>query len=112
MLVTTPVASPNDTSAISIGGKITNFMTGAVSRPNWSVTLMAPDAVTSVGGITNAVTEWDTGGVLKGVGTWDANFYGVETDTNHPMAATGEFDAAIPSNGEVGRISGAFAATK
>ena len=51
---------PND-DGVSIGGKITNFMTGAVSRPNWSVTLMAPDAVTSVGPIDDAVTEWDTG---------------------------------------------------
>ena len=102
--------TPNELG-VSIGGKITNFMTGAVSRPDWSVTLMAPDAETSVGPINNAVTEWDTGGALKGKGMWSADFYGSETDTMHPTAAIGEFNAAI-GGGEVGRISGAFAATK
>ena len=101
-----------DTDGVSIGGKITNFMTGDVSRPNWNVTLKPLAEVPgSVGRIDGAATEWSTGGALKGIGTWDADFYGEEADTMHPMAATGEFDAAI-ANGEVGRISGAFAATK
>ena len=104
-------AQPN-TDGVSIGGTVTNFMTGETSRPNWKVTLTAPDATTAVGPITGAVTEWATGGALKGTGMWSANFYGSETDTMHPMAATGEFNAAIPTTGEVGRISGAFAATK
>ena len=36
---------PNDVG-VSIGGSIDNFMTGDVSRPNWKVTLTAPDAGT------------------------------------------------------------------
>ena len=110
---TTPDEGGNNKLGVSIGGKITNFMTGDVSRPNWNVTLKPLATVPqSVGPIKNAVTEWSTGGALKGEGTWDANFYGEEADTMHPTAATGEFNAAIPASGEVGRISGAFAATK
>ena len=101
----------NDKSGVSIGGSITKFMTGDVSRPKWKVTLMAPAAQTTVGPIVGADTEWATGGALKGAGTWDAKFYGEEADTMHPTAATGEFNAAI-ADGKVGRISGAFAATK
>ena len=35
-----------------------------------------------------------------------------EDDTMHPMAATGEFNAAIGGLDDIARISGAFAATK
>ena len=37
---------------------------------------------------------------MGGKGTWSANFYGAEEDTMHPMAAIGEFNAAI--GGEIG----------
>ena len=102
---------PN-TAGVSIGGSITDFMTGDMSRPNWKVTLTAPEATASVGEITGAVATWKTGGAVDGTGNWNANFHGIEEDTMHPMAATGEFNAAIPATGEIARISGAFAATK
>ena len=35
-----------------------------------------------------------------------------EDDTMHPMAATGEFNAAIGGDDDIARISGAFGATK
>ena len=100
-----------DEDGVSIGGTITDFMTGAVSRPNWKVTLTTPDT-TVVGPITGAAatTVWATGGAVDGEGTWSANFYG-EDDDDHPTAATGEFNAAI-GGGDIARISGAFAATK
>ena len=105
-------AAIND--GVSIGGKIDGFMTGDVSRPNWKVTLTAPaptttpiDDMTGVSGM----TSWTTGGAVPGEGTWSAVFYG-GTPTSQPAAATGEFEAAIPLSGEIGRISGAFGATK
>ena len=102
----------NDENGVSIGGAITDFMTGDVSRPNWKVTLTAPDATDNVGPIADAVATWKTGGAVDGTGNWSANFYGAEDDTMHPTAATGEFDAAIGGNDDIARISGAFAATK
>ena len=102
---------PVDDGGVSIGGTITDFMTGETSRPNWKVTLTTP-VTTSVGPIgTDAKTTWSTGGAVDGEGTWSANFYGAEEDTMHPTAAIGEFNAAI-GGGAIARISGAFAATK
>ena len=110
----------NDESAVSIGGTITDFMTGDVSRPNWKVTMsydsdaaegvQNDDSVGPINGV-GATTTWSTGGAVDGTGTWNADFYGAEDDTMHPMAAIGEFNAAI-GGGEIARISGAFAATK
>ena len=117
------VLTPNEArevDGVSIRGTIDNFVTGGdTSRDTWKVTLMPVDTdtidglqtPTQVVPITAGVTEWTTGGALKGAGSWTANFYGTEAETNHPMAATGEFDAAI-GGGEVARVSGAFAATK
>ena len=111
---------PVNEDGVSIGGTITDFMTGETSRPNWKVTLSYDDDVaegvqfpTAVGTISGvrATTKWSTGGAVDGKGTWNANFYGVEDDTMHPMAAIGEFNAAI-GGGDIGRISGAFGATK
>ena len=112
----------NNESGVSISGTINDFMTGAVSRDNWKVTLMPFDTDTAdtadglqtpaeVGDITGAPAVWDTGGAVDGMGTWDASFYGEEDETDHPMAATGEFDAQI-GDGDIATISGAFAATK
>ena len=64
-------APQDNDNGVSIGGTITDFMTGAASRPNWKVTLMAPVAADHVASITGAVTEWATGGALKGKGTWE-----------------------------------------
>ena len=111
----------NDENGVSIGGTITDFMTGDVSRPNWKVTMSYDDMVAEEG-VQNAAavkpimgvmatTKWSTGGAVDGKGTWSANFHGEEEDTMHPMAATGEFNAAI-GGGDIGRISGAFGATK
>ena len=97
---------------VSIGGSITNFMTGDVSRPNWKVTLTAPEATDTIDSITNADTKWATGGAVPGVGKWSAVFYGGMMDDDQPAAVAGEFDAAIPVTGEIGRISGAFGANK
>ena len=107
---TVPTNPTADENGVSIGGSITDFMTGDVSRPNWKVTLTAPDATTEVGSITGAATKWTTGGAVPGIGTWSAEFHG-EDDDDHPMAATGEFNAGI-GGGDIARISGAFAATK
>ena len=98
---------------VSIGGSITNFMTGDVSRPNWKVTLTGPETVPTsilVGGV-EGTTSWTTGGAVPGTGTWNAIFYGGMPD-DQPAAAAGEFDAAIPVTGEIARISGAFGANK
>ena len=98
---------------MSIGGSITDFMTGDVSRPNWKVKLTGPAVVptnipdTGVSG----TTSWTTGGAVPGTGEWNAIFYGGTAD-DQPAAAAGEFDAAIPEMGEIARISGAFGATK
>ena len=118
-------AGDNDEQGVSISGTINDFMTGAVSRDNWKVTLMPFDTQTAdpddglqlptvVGDISGATAVWDTGGAVDGMGTWDASFYGEEDETDHPMAATGEFDAQIgdPRGGDIATISGAFAATK
>ena len=112
-------AAGDDVNGVSVSGVIDDFMTGDVSRGSWEVTLNAVDADTAAAGLQGAdavgpitgtgAATWSTGGVVTGTGDWSANFYGTEDETNHPTAATGEFDAAI---GEIARISGAFAATK
>ena len=100
-------------NGVSIGGSITNFMTGDVSRPNWKVTLTGPEMVpttiedTGVSG----TTSWTTGGAVPGTGTWNAIFYG-GMPTDQPAAAAGEFNASIPASGEIARLSGAFGANK
>ena len=116
-------AGTNDELGISIGGTINNFMTGDDSRPNWKVTLSYDHTDTdgvqpleNVGPINGvrATTKWETGGAVDGKGTWNANFYGAvtgTTDTGHPTAVVGEFNAAI-GGGEIARISGGFGATK
>ena len=103
---------PNE-SGVSIGGSITDFMTGDVRRPNWRVKLTGPDPVPTTieaAGVAGT-TSWTTGGAVPGTGEWNAIFYGGMTD-DQPAAAAGEFEAAIPQTGEIGRISGAFGATK
>ena len=97
---------------VSIGGEITNFMTGEMSRPNWKVKLTGPAPDTDIG-VTGVVgtTSWTTGGAVPGTGDWSAVFYG-GMEEDQPAAVTGEFDAAIPTTGEFARISGAFGATK
>ena len=104
--------TPNELG-VSIGGSITDFMTGDVSRPNWRVKLTGPETVPATiedAGV-EGTTSWTTGGAVPGTGTWNAIFYGGMPE-DQPAAAAGEFDAAIPASGEIGRISGAFGATK
>ena len=106
-----------DKDGVSVSGMITDFMTGDVSRPDWTVTLTydataddpntpaslgvnpgaALPATTEVAPITGvgATTKWDTGGAVDGKGTWEASFYGSEKVTNHPTAVVGTFNAAI-----------------
>ena len=117
-------------NGVSVSGMITDFMTGDVSRPDWTVTLTydaTPDEVgvaASQGVQTStslmptipvdsaaATTKWETGGAVDGTGTWEAEFHGIEKDTGHPMAVDGTFHAEI-AGGAVGRIQGAFGATK
>ena len=109
-------------NGVSVSGSITDFMTGERSRPSWKVTLTVdsdPDAMGAQSAETlpvtfpdgNATTKWTTGGAVDGVGTWTANFHGSEKDTSHPTAVVGTFHAAI-AGGDVGRIQGAFGATK
>ena len=103
-----------NTDGVNIGGTITDFMTGDVSRPSWKVTLTSPATVPTTiadDGATTGLTSWDTGGAVKGAGTWNAIFYGGAMEADQPTAATGEFNAAI-GGGDIGHISGAFGATK
>ena len=113
----------NDKDGVSFSGTITDFMTGATSRPSWNVTLTF-DGDTVTDGVQDAVplaalsneaimgiTTWTTGGAVDGTGTWDATFGGSEKDTTHPTAVVGEFNAEI-AGGSVGRIQGAYGATK
>ena len=105
------VANANELG-VSIGGSITDFMTGDVNQPSWKVTLtgpVTPETTIPVGGATGA-TSWDTGGAVKGAGAWNAIFYGGEA-ASQPAAVIGEFNAAI-GGGAIAHISGAFGATK
>ena len=116
----------NDKLGVSVSGMITDFMTGDVSRPDWSVALTLDDLPATPGVQTaddlppdvtgeGATTTWSTGGAVDGTGTWEASFYGSEKVTSHPLAAEGTFNAAIAASADgkaVGRIQGAFGATK
>ena len=110
---TLPAGEAPNTDGVSISGSITDFMTGDVSRPNWKVKLtgpaMVPETIDDTG--VAGTTSWTTGGAVPGEGTWNAIFYG-GMPNEQPAAAAGEFNAAIPSTGEIARISGAFGATK
>ena len=118
----TPDSDANDKMGVSVSGTIDDFMTGDVSRPDWTVTLTY-DADTSTDGAQigdelpaaimgeGAVAKWETGGAVDGEGAWDATFSGSEKDTTHPLAVVGTFNAEI-ADGAVGRIQGAFGATK
>ena len=108
---------------VTVSGSITDFMTGATSRPSWKVTLtydggdademgvqpsdMLPQMITGP----EAETKWTTGGAVDGTGTWEAMFHGSEKDTGHPMAVVGTFNAEI-GDGDIGQIQGAYGATK
>ena len=130
-----PTAAANDRLGIALSGTIDNFMTGDVSRPNWMVTLTADSDATAAGaqpvddlgsetgeGLASPAltTEWSIGGAQKGTGTWTAMFYGGDdnatTNTTHPGAATGTFNAHIGTAdadaGAVGRLQGSFAVNK
>ena len=112
----------NDKAGVSVSGSITDFMTGATSRPSWKVTLtvdsdgedpsVQPAMILPATdpGVTGD-SKWTTGGAVDGTGTWEASFHGSEKDTGHPMAVDGTFNADI-AGGSVGRIQGAFGATK
>ena len=120
----------NDKTWVTVSGMITEFMTGDVSRPDWSVELILdatpddPDDASTLGVqgapshtpmITGTRATWDTGGAVDGTGDWEATFHGTEKDTEHPLAVVGTFNAAIAENDAgvaVGRIQGAFGATK
>ena len=118
------VGATPDKLGVSVSGMITDFMTGDVRRPGWSVALsydVTPNITTDGHGTTvpaeiaaNATTTWTTGGAVDGTGTWEATFHGEEDETMHPMAVDGTFHAAIAAFGDtaVGRIQGAFGATK
>ena len=120
----------NDRDGIKLSGMIDNFMTGDMSRPDWMVELMADGNVPSDGVATdenrglqpvdNLVgdlaedtvvlsTEWTMGTAQVGVGTWNPTFSGTETDTDHPKAVTGTFNASL---GAASRLQGAFGANK
>ena len=104
---------------VTVSGSITDFMTGATSRPSWKVTLTydSDDSEPGVqpsdmlGSMIVGTSKWTTGGAVDGTGMWEAMFHGSEKDTGHPMAVDGTFNADIAS-GSVGRIQGAFGATK
>ena len=142
---TSPLITPddNDRLGIALSGQIDNFMTGDVARPDWMVMLMSDNNSTTVGmqpllalvdapdavpDLTTMTTKWATGGAQNGEGTWTAVFHGGdntaddqvdpnhETNTAHPMAVTGTFNAHIGTDdadtGAVGRLQGAFGANK
>ena len=115
----TPDTDENDKMGVSISGSITDFMTGNVSRPNWNVTLTLDNDETAMGvqhnneltAMVAGTTKWTTGGAVDGTGAWTGNFHGSEKVTTHPMAVVGTFDAEI-GGGAIGRIRGAYGATK
>ena len=121
-------ADGNDKGWVTVSGMITDFMTGDVSRPDWSVELILDNVADVPGdaatlGVQGAITlpaaittgtrraTWTTGGAVDGIGNWEATFHGSEKDTTHPMAVDGTFNAKI-AGGTVGQIQGAFGATK
>ena len=61
---------PNE-SGVSIGGTITDFMTGDMSRPNWKVTLTGParvpTTIENTGIAEGRTTSWTTGGAVPDV---------------------------------------------
>ena len=135
-----PLTTTNNDDGIALSGMIDNFMTGDTARPDWSVTLMAdrtPDVADNAAttgaqplstlvdiadGVSTMTTKWSTGAAQSGKGTWAAMFHGgnsdpdaainAETNTAHPMAVTGTFNAHIGTAdaGAVGRLQGAFGA--
>ena len=133
----------NDRLGIALSGMIDNFMTGDVPRDDWMVELMSDNDKDALGmqpllalvddptvdaenDVTTMTTEWSTGVAQNGTGTWTAVFHGGdntaddqvdpnhETNTAHPMAVTGTFNAHIGTAdadaGAVGRLQGAFGA--
>ena len=104
---------------VTVSGSVTDFMTGATSRPSWKVTLTydgndGEDGVQPslmLNPMIAGTSKWTTGGAVDGTGMWEAMFHGSEKDTGHPMAVDGTFNADI-AGGSVGRIQGAFGATK
>ena len=118
-----PSSPANDKVGITVSGTITDFMTGTTSRPGWRVNLIADNdevpgndlaAFGSLDAMMSGQTlrsTWKTGGAVDGTGTWEASFHGSEKDTTHPTAVDGTFNADI-ADGKVGRIQGAFGATK
>ena len=61
----------NDKAGVSFSGSISDFMTGATSRPSWNVTLTYGDegaATTSLMPEISGTSEWTTGGAVDGMG--------------------------------------------
>ena len=136
----TPATDANDRNGVAVSGMIDNFMTGSTSRPDWTVKLIADlasgtDGIQPLGTLVNGfggnadsrsmTTEWSTGAAQTGTGTWDPDWWdGVvggdidaATNTAHPLAVTGTFNAHIGgdgtwNDGAVGRIQGGFGANK
>jgi hypothetical protein len=130
----------NNTQDIAVSGMIDGFMTGAMSRPGWAVTLGTLDGDPDSPGLdpianlshdtgggnedATGMAEWTTGGaVMPGTGTWQAEFYGgagpgtvLATGPMFPTHVVGTFNAELggaddtPGREVLGRISGAFGA--
>ena len=104
-----------DMNGVMITGMIDEFMTGDMSRSDWTVKLKSTDTsdngeipqyYTDLSAAIMGDTEWSMGGAaMSGMGKWNAMFYG-GGPTTFPEAVTGTFY----TNGDVGSLSGAFGA--
>ena len=93
-----------------VTGTIDGFVADDGARLDWSVAL-GPAALGANGAIGAGTTVWTIDGregAAPGAPGWSGNLRDVDAD-RVPRTATGTFDAAY---GEVGRLSGAFGATR
>ena len=103
----------NDENGVSIGGAITDFMTGDVSRPNWKVTLTAPgrnslpsDRSPVQLPLGRQAVPW----MARGIGVLTSMVQKMTPCTRRPRLASSTPLSVV--NDDIARISGAFAATK
>lgn len=96
-------------NAGSVTGTVQNFVAGGESV-DWSVALGSA-ALAADGSIGSGATTWTIGrqqGATTGSPAWSGRLRDVDAD-KVPQTATGSFAAAY---GDIGRLSGAFGATK
>ena len=96
----------------TVEGTVDRFMVDGEAK-NWSVELGSARIGThgslASGGSDTALTRWTIGDATpETTGTWSGQFHEVDLDRT-PTVATGVFDAV---HGTIGRMTGAFGATR